>query len=70
VSDLVLARNELGRGLRGQRCRGRQWLERLSCAIAETRETITRMRMARVEHLFSALPRLVRDLVGRAREAG
>lgn len=64
VSDLVLARNELARGLRGGAESGGVDIgfERLSSSIAEMRETITRTRMARIDHLFSALPRLVRDL--------
>jgi two-component system chemotaxis sensor kinase CheA len=38
--------------------------ERLSGCIAEMRDAITRTRMARIDNLFSALPRLVRDLSG------
>jgi len=66
ISDLVMARNEVARGLRLS-AEGESVLngfERLSTAIAEMRETITRTRMARVENLFSALPRLIRDLSG------
>ena len=36
--------------------------ERLSAILADVRTSITRMRMQRLEHLFSSLPRLVRDL--------
>src|SRR5437868_3708864 len=64
VSDMVLARNELARRLReapgdvpvdGA-------FERLSSIIAEMRDAITRTRMQRIENLFIALPRMVRDL--------
>jgi two-component system chemotaxis sensor kinase CheA len=64
VSDMVLARNELARRLReapndvpvdGA-------FERLSSIIADMRDSITRTRMQRIENLFVALPRLVRDL--------
>jgi two-component system chemotaxis sensor kinase CheA len=64
VSDMVLARNELARRLR-------EWdtdvpvdgaFERLSSIIAEMRDAITRTRMQRIENLFVALPRMVRDL--------
>ena len=36
--------------------------ERLSTCVAEMRESITRTRMQRIDGLFSALPRMVRDL--------
>ncbi|WP_076068671.1 hybrid sensor histidine kinase/response regulator [Sphingomonas montana] len=64
VSDLVLARNELSRGLRvsAEGSAVMAGFERLSGSIAEMRETITRTRMARVDQLFSALPRLIRDV--------
>ena len=63
VSDLVLARNELARRLReiGDRSADDAF-DRLSVSIGEMRDTVTRTRMARVDHLFAALPRLVRDL--------
>ena len=66
VSDMVLARNELSRRLRE---RGGDTgidaaFERLSACVAEMREAITRTRMQRVDGLFSALPRMVRDLSG------
>ncbi|MEO5640403.1 MAG: chemotaxis protein CheA [Sphingomicrobium sp.] len=64
VSDMVLARNELARRLRESPddlvVDGA--FERLSGIIAEMREAITRTRMQRVENLFVALPRMVRDL--------
>jgi len=64
VSDMVLARNELSRRLRE---RGGDAIvdtafERLSACVAEMRESITRTRMQRIDGLFSALPRMVRDL--------
>ncbi len=64
VSDMVLARNELSRRLRD---RGGDAVvdtafERLSTCVAEMRESITRTRMQRIDGLFSALPRMVRDL--------
>ena len=64
VSDMVLARNELARRLRD----GHNDVtvdgafERLSGIIAEMRDAITRTRMQRIENLFVALPRMVRDL--------
>lgn len=64
VSDMVLARNELARRLR--EAPGEVTVdgafERLSSIIAEMRDAITRTRMQRIENLFVALPRMVRDL--------
>ena len=64
VSDMVLARNELARRLRESSgdvvVDGA--FERLSGIIADMRDAITRTRMQRVENLFVALPRVVRDL--------
>ena len=64
VSDMVLARNELARRLRESATEvpvdGA--FERLSSIIAEMRDAITRTRMQRIENLFVALPRMVRDL--------
>ncbi|HKX92069.1 MAG TPA: chemotaxis protein CheA [Sphingomicrobium sp.] len=64
VSDMVLARNELARRLRESETDvpvdGA--FERLSAIIAEMRDAITRTRMQRIENLFVALPRMVRDL--------
>jgi two-component system chemotaxis sensor kinase CheA len=66
VSDMVLARNELARRLRESETEvivdGA--FERLSAIIAEMRDAITRTRMQRIENLFVALPRMVRDLSG------
>lgn len=66
VSDIVLARNDLGRQLRrgtGDVETGAAF-ERVSALVAEMRDAITRMRMQRVEGLFAMVPRLVRDLAG------
>ena len=64
VSDMVLARNELARRLRDtvDDIAVTGAFERLSGIIAEMRDAITRTRMQRVENLFVALPRMVRDL--------
>jgi len=66
VSDMVLARNELSRLLRagGGNSTTDVAFERLSLCVGEMRDAITRTRMARIEALFSALPRMVRDLAG------
>ena len=64
VSDMVLARNELARRLRetsGDVAVDGAF-ERLTSIIAEMRDAITRTRMQRIENLFVALPRMVRDL--------
>jgi two-component system, chemotaxis family, sensor kinase CheA len=64
VSDMVLARNDLARRLReaGEQPTIDGPFERLSAILADVRNATTRMRMQRLEHLFGALPRLVRDL--------
>jgi two-component system chemotaxis sensor kinase CheA len=64
VSDMVLARNELARRLRESEADVTVdgAFERLSGIIAEMRDAITRTRMQRIENLFVALPRMVRDL--------
>src|SRR3954447_19130826 len=64
VSDMVLARNELARRLRetSTDVTVDGAFERLSGIIAEMRDAITRTRMQRIENLFIALPRMVRDL--------
>jgi two-component system chemotaxis sensor kinase CheA len=64
VSDMVLARNELARRLRESSTEVSVdgAFERLSAIIAEMRDAITRTRMQRIENLFVALPRMVRDL--------
>jgi two-component system chemotaxis sensor kinase CheA len=64
VSDMVLARNELARRLREapNDVAVAAAFERVSACIAEMRDAITRTRMQRIDNLFAALPRLVRDL--------
>ncbi|HEX6218111.1 MAG TPA: chemotaxis protein CheA [Sphingomicrobium sp.] len=64
VSDMVLARNELARRLRESEHEVTVdgAFERLSSIIADMRDAITRTRMQRIENLFVALPRMVRDL--------
>ncbi len=63
MSEMVLARNELARRLRD--CdvdpKVEAALERLSLTVADMRDTVTRTRMQKVDALFSALPRIVRD---------
>jgi len=63
MSDLVLARNELARRLRDGMADPsvEASLDRLSLTLAEMRDTVTRTRMQKIEALFSAMPRLVRD---------
>jgi two-component system chemotaxis sensor kinase CheA len=63
MSDMVLARNELARRMREANLdpRTEAALERLSATVAEMRDTVTRTRMQRIEALFAALPRMVRD---------
>ena len=64
VSDMVLARTELARRLReapGDVAVDGAF-ERLSSIIADMRDSITCTRMQRIENLFVALPRMVRDL--------
>lgn len=64
VSDMVLARNELSRQLRERS--GDPELEsafeRLSTCVADMRDAISKTRMQRVDRLFTAIPRMVRDL--------
>ncbi len=64
VSDMVLARNDLAHRLRqaGTQPTIDGPFERLTTILADVRDAITRMRMQRIETLFSALPRLARDL--------
>jgi len=64
VSDAVLARNELARRLRETRTdlAIEAAFERVSACIAEIRDAITRTRMQRIDSLFAALPRMVRDI--------
>lgn len=69
VSDMVLARNELSRKLR-ERANDPELegaFERLSTCVADMRDAISKTRMQRVDRLFAAIPRMVRDI---ARDLG
>ncbi|WP_333980819.1 hypothetical protein [Sphingomonas aerolata] len=63
MSDMVLARNELARRLRDNVSdpHVEAALERLSLTVADMRDTVTRTRMQKIDALFSALLRMVRD---------
>ncbi|KQN25952.1 chemotaxis protein CheA [Sphingomonas sp. Leaf33] len=63
MSDMVLARNELARRVRDEHSDPalEAALERMSATVADLRETVTRTRMQKIDTLFSALPRMVRD---------
>ncbi|WP_066796376.1 chemotaxis protein CheA [Sphingomonas soli] len=63
MSDMVLARNELARRMREGNIDPalEAALERLSLTVGEMRDTVTRTRMQKIDALFSALPRMVRD---------
>lgn len=64
VSDMVLARNDLAHRLSqaGTQPTIDGPFERLTAILSDVRDAITRMRMQRIDTLFSSLPRLVRDL--------
>jgi two-component system, chemotaxis family, sensor kinase CheA len=63
VSDMVLARNELSRKLRERSDPDLDSaFERLSTCVADMRDAISKTRMQRVDRLFAAIPRMVRDL--------
>ncbi|WP_095012911.1 chemotaxis protein CheA [Tsuneonella mangrovi] len=63
ISDMTLARNELVRRLDTRTDDDiNRALSRLSTLLDDVREAITHTRMQRIETLFSAFPRLVRDL--------
>lgn len=64
ASDIVLVRNELARHIRNTDPDPvvSNTFDRLSGIINELREGVSRMRMHRLDHLFTPLPRLVRDL--------
>lgn len=64
VSDMVLARNELARKLRERSADPEleSAFERLSTCVADMRDAISKTRMQRVDRLFTATPRMVRDL--------
>ncbi|HEX7820212.1 MAG TPA: chemotaxis protein CheW [Sphingobium sp.] len=64
VSDMVLARNELSRKLRDNNVDPdvEGSFDRLSACVADMRDMVSKTRMQRVDRLFTALPRMVRDL--------
>ena len=64
VSDMVLARNEVARRMRGSDDAASMdaAFDRLSTCIADMRDMIGKTRMQRIERIFSPLPRLIRDL--------
>jgi two-component system chemotaxis sensor kinase CheA len=63
MSDMVLARNELARVVREGTTNPavEAALARLSVSVVEMREAVSRARMQKIETLFAALPRMVRD---------
>ncbi|GAA0860964.1 hypothetical protein GCM10009115_01800 [Sphingopyxis soli] len=64
VTDIVLARNEFARMLResGADPALIGAFDRLSDSIAGMRQSVSQMRMQRIDKLFAPLPRIVRDL--------
>ena len=64
VTDIVLARNEFARMLResGAAPSVIASFDRLSDSIAGMRQSVSQMRMQRIDKLFAPLPRIVRDL--------
>lgn len=64
VTDIVLARNEFARMLResGADTGVIASFDRLSDSIAGMRQSVSQMRMQRIDKLFAPLPRIVRDL--------
>jgi two-component system, chemotaxis family, sensor kinase CheA len=64
VSDLVLARNEVSRHIRHSGVENTldQAFTRLSSSVAEMHTNIGQMRMQNIDRLFSALPRILRDI--------
>ena len=64
VSDLVLARNEVSRQLSEilDKSDVDIMFGRLTASVSEMRDAVSLMRMQNIDRLFSALPRLVRDI--------
>jgi two-component system chemotaxis sensor kinase CheA len=64
ISDMVLARNDLARKMRdyGVASDVESSFERLSSNVADLRDMISKTRMQRVDRLYAAIPRMVRDL--------
>ncbi|MCW2410575.1 MULTISPECIES: chemotaxis protein CheA [unclassified Sphingobium] len=69
ISDMVLARNDLARRMRdhGVAPDVESSFERMSTNVADLRDMISKTRMQRVDRLYAAIPRMVRDL---SRELG
>jgi len=69
ISDMVLARNDLARRMRdhGVDPELESSFERLSANVADLRDMISKTRMQRIDRLYAAIPRMVRDL---SRELG
>lgn len=66
ITDMVLARNEFARLLR-DKVRDQSVaaaFDRLSESVATMRQSVSQMRMQRVDRLFAPLPRIVRDIAG------
>src|SRR5690606_2417422 len=63
MSDMVLARNELSRRLRGAEVDPQieAALERMSATVADLRDTVMRTRVQKIDALLSAQPRRARD---------
>lgn len=66
VTDMVLARNEFSRLLRDKVRDPAVYaaFERLSDSVAGMRQSVSQMRMQRVDRLFAPLPRIIRDIAG------
>jgi two-component system chemotaxis sensor kinase CheA len=64
ISDMVLARNDLSRKMRERDADPEleSSFERLSANVADLRDMISKTRMQRVDRLYAAIPRMVRDL--------
>ena len=64
ISDMVLARNDLARRMRehGADPELESSFERLSANVADLRDMISKTRMQRIDRLYAAIPRMVRDL--------
>ena len=64
ISDMVLARNDLARRMRDQGVAPdvESSFERMSANVADLRDMISKTRMQRVDRLYAAVPRMVRDL--------
>ena len=64
VGELVLARNQLVRGVLDDRRRRHliRTAQRLGMITSELQEGIMKTRMQPIDHIWSKLPRVVRDL--------